>query len=213
MIRILIVDDHPIVRHGLIALLNDSSDCTVIAEAADADEAIAKTRAQKPDLILLDITLPGKSGLEILGQLHIEHAGAKVLVLSTAPEKQFAVRCLRAGAVGYLTKLSAPGELLNAIRKVIGGGKYVSASLANQLIAEIGSDAPAAPHQELSNREFQVLQLLGQGRTVNQISDILSISYSTVYKYRSQILRKMKMQTNAQLVRYTLEHDLAQSAE
>ena len=213
MIRILLVDDHPIVRQGLIAVLQAAPDCWVIGEASDGDDALLKARKEKPDLILLDISLPGRSGLEVLKQLHIEQPLTKVLVLSTFSEKQYAVRCLKMGAQGYLTKKSASGELLNAIEKVIAGGKYVSASLADHLAAEIGPEVTTVPHERLSDREFQVLCLLGQGRTVTQISQDLSISVSAVNKYRAQILHKMNLGTTAQLIRYALDNDLANPTE
>ncbi|HTY11405.1 MAG TPA: response regulator transcription factor [Bacteroidota bacterium] len=212
-IRILIVDDHPIVREGLIGLLKGAPDCKVIAEASEADEALAKARKEKPDMILLDIALPGKSGFELLKQLHIEMPKIKVVVLSMYSETQYAIRCLKAGAKAYLTKRSAPKELLNAITKVIAGGKYISAALSELLAREIGFDATSEPHERLSDREFQVLCFLGQGMTVTQISKALSISASTVNKYRSQILYKMNLHTTAQLIRYALDNNLTYPSE
>ena len=212
-IRILIVDDHPIVRKGLIGLLKAVPDNAVIDEASDGDEALAKARKGRPDLILLDIALPGKSGFEILKQLHIEMPDTKILVLSMYSETQYALRCLKAGAMGYLTKRSAPKELLHAITKVIAGGKYVSAALAEHLAAELGFDATSEPHDRLSDREFQVLCFVGQGMTVTQIAKTLSISVSTVNKYRAQILRKMNLSTTAQLIRYALDNNLTYPSE
>ncbi|HTY35519.1 MAG TPA: response regulator transcription factor, partial [Bacteroidota bacterium] len=174
---------------------------------------IEKARKCKPDLVLLDIALPSKSGLEVLKQFRLEMPAMKVLMISAFSEKQYAVRCLKGGASGYLTKRSAATELLTAVRKVVAGGKYVSAALADQLASEIGSNLSAIPHERLSDREFQVLCLLGQGRTVSQISDTLSISISAVNKYRAQILHKMNMKTTAQLIRYALDNDLIEISE
>lgn len=209
MIRVLIVDDHPIVRHGLSSELAKASDIKVIDEASDGDEAMAKARAAKPDLVLLDIALPGKSGLEILKQLRAELPRVHVLILSAFPEKQYAVRCLKSGAHGYLTKKSASAELITAIRKIMRGDKYVSASLADLLVSDVGSHASRLPHEVLSDREFQVLCLLGQGKTVSQIAEILSLSLSTINTHRTHILEKMKMESTAQLIRYVLDNDLA----
>ncbi len=213
MVRILIVDDHPIVRHGLKAELTKTSDVKVVDEAADGSEAIIKARYSKPDLVLLDIGLPGKNGLEVLKQLRSEMPHIRVLILSTYPEKQYAVRCLKSGAQGYLTKESASEELLSAIRKVMRGGKYVSASLADLLASEIGSDASHMPHESLSDREFQVLCLLGSGKTVSQIATTLSLSLSSINTYRAHILRKMSLENTAQIIRYVVDNNLSDVAE
>ncbi|HUI65057.1 MAG TPA: response regulator transcription factor, partial [Bacteroidota bacterium] len=207
--RILIVDDHPIVRQGLRSALDRSGEVEIVDEASDGDEAIDKARAAKPDLLLLDISMPGKNGLEVLKVLHAEMPQIRILILSTFPEKQYAVRCFANGARGYLTKKSAPEELLDAIRKIMSGGKYVSASLGNLLADEIGSDVQRLPHERLSDREFQVLCLLGQGKTVSQIAETLSLSLSTINTYRAHILEKMKMETTAELVRYALDNNLS----
>ena len=212
-IRILIIDDHPVVQEGLTELLKGTPHYRVVAMASDGDEALAKARRKKPDLILLDIGLPGKSGFELLKQLHREMPRTKVLVLSMYSERQFAVRCLKAGAMGYLTKRSAPKEILTAIEKVTAGGKYISAILAEHLAAGIGFDAMCAPHERLSDREFQALCFMGQGMTVAQIAATLSISVSTVNKYRAQLLRKMNLDTTAQLIRYALTNNLAYPSE
>jgi two-component system, NarL family, invasion response regulator UvrY len=213
MVRILIVDDHPIVRHGLKSELSRASDVKVVDEAADGNEAIAKARSSKPDLVLLDLALPGKTGLEVLKQLRAEMPHIRVLILSTYPEKQYAVRCLKNGAQGYLTKASASEELLSAIRKVMRGGKYVSASLADLLAAEIVSDGSKLPHETLSDREFQVLCLLGKGKTVSQIASDLSLSLSTINTYRAHILEKMNLENTAQIIRYVVDNNLADVAE
>jgi len=209
--RILIVDDHPFVRQGLKAALSKSGDVEVVEEASDGDEAILKARSEKPDLVLLDISLPGKNGLEVLKQLQAEMPQVSVLILSTFPEKQYAVRCFANGARGYLTKQSASDELLLAIRKIRQGGKYVSTSLADLLADQIGADPKRLPHERLSDREFQVLCLIGQGQTVSQVAKTLSLSLSTVNTYRGHILEKMKMDTTAQLIHYVIENNLVES--
>ena len=211
MIRVLIVDDHPLVRQGLGAALAKASDIKIVDEATDGDEAITKARSLKPDLMLLDIALPGKNGLQVLKQIRVEMPAIHVLILSAFPEKQYAVRCLANGAQGYLTKQSASEELIRAVRKVMGGGKYVSASLADLLAEEIGSDSSRLPHELLSDREFQVLCLLGEGQTLSQIAEILSVSVSTVNTHRARILEKMNLESTAQLIRYAVENNLVDS--
>lgn len=208
MIRVLVVDDHPIVRLGLATTLMESSDCRVTGEAKSGSEALEMMRKQKPDVILLDIDMPGMSGLDVLNQVHAEMPEIKVLILSNYSEKRYAVRCLRAGAVGYIAKTSALAEVLVAIRKVMRNGKYISPSLGELLAAEISSETAAIPHEVLSNREFQVLCMLGQGNSVLSIAEALSLSPSTVNKYRAQILQKMNMRTTADLIRYALENRL-----
>lgn len=213
MIRILIVDDHPVVRQGLRSTLTEITDIKVIDEARDGAEALAKARASSPDLVLLDISLPGQSGLDVLKHLQAEMPAVRVLILSTYPEKQYAVRCLRNGALGYLTKESASEELVTAIRRVSQGRKYVSASLAELLASELHSDHVRTPHEELSDREFEVLCLLGRGRTVSQIAQLLSLSLSTVNTYRSRLLDKMNMHSTAELMHYVIENKLVDKIE
>jgi two-component system, NarL family, invasion response regulator UvrY len=208
MTTVLIVDDHPLVRQGVRAELSKTSDIKVVDEARNAEEGISKARELKPDIVLLDISLPGKNGFEVLRQLHAEMPTMHVLMLSTYPEKQYAVRCLANGARGYLTKESAPDELVSAIRKVAQGRKYVSASIAELLAEDVGALTDRLPHETLTDREFQVLCLLGAGKTVSQISEILSLSLSTINTHRSHILQKMKMGATAQLVRYAVDNGL-----
>lgn len=190
MTKVLIVDDHPIVRSGLSAELAKASDISVVGEAADGDAAIEMARECAPDLILLDIALPGKNGLEVLKQLQAEMPHIRVLILSAFSERQYAIRCLRNGARGYLTKKSASTELIEAIRRIMRGGKYVSASLAELLASEINLDLNRLPHETLSDREFQVLCLIGQGNTISQIADTLSLSVSTVNTYELISLKR-----------------------
>ncbi|HUI10205.1 MAG TPA: response regulator transcription factor [Bacteroidota bacterium] len=211
--RILIVDDHPVVRRGLATTLGEAPDVVVAGEAADGDEAIAKARDIRPDLVLLDIALPGKSGLEVLKTLRAEMPDLAVLVISTFPERQYAVRCLRNGARGYLTKSSAPEELLEAVRKIRDGGKYISPPLADLLAAELTGDVERLPHERLSDREFQVLCMLGRGQSVSDVASALSLSVSTVHTHRAHVLEKMNLETTAQLVRYVLDHNLSESPE
>ena len=211
--RILIVDDHPVVRRGLAATLGADPDFIVAGEAADGDDAIMKARELRPDLVLLDIALPGKNGLEVLKTLRAEMPRLAVLVLSTFPERQYALRCLRSGARGYLTKSSASEELLDAVRKVREGGKYISAPLADLLAAELTRDPDRLPHERLSDREFQVLCMLGRGQSVPEVAAALSLSVSTVHTHRAHLLEKMNLETTAQLVRYVVDHNLSESPE
>jgi len=184
-----------------------------VDEAAGGSEAIAKARSSKPDLVLLDLALPGINGLDVLKQLRVEMPHIRVLILSTYPEKQYAIRCLRNGAQGYLTKESASDELLSAIRKIMRGGKYVSAPLADLLALEIVSRDSQMPHETLSDREFQVLCLIGKGKTVSEIANFLSLSLSTINTYRAHILEKMNLENTAQIIKYVVDNNLADVAE
>ena len=213
MIRVLIVDDHPIVRKGLRSELSEQPDVHVVDEAADGDEALVKARASKPDIVLLDISLPGKSGLEVLKQLNDELPHVKVLMLSTYPEKQYAIRCLKGGAWGYLTKESASEELVAAIRKVAEGKKYVSGQLGEILASDVGAKKDLLPHEKLTAREFEILRLIGQGKTLTEIADFLSLSLSTISTHRSHILAKMRCHSTAQLIRYAVDVGLIDPAK
>ena len=213
MVKILIVDDHPLFREGLAAELSKMSDVTIVAEASDGNGAIMKARECHPDLVLLDIALPGKDGMEVLKSLNSEMPQVKVLVLSAYPDRQYAVRCLKSGAKGYVTKSTAPEEINMAIKKVMSGRNYISASIADLLASQIGADISQAPHEKLSEREFQILCLFGQGKTVSQIAETLSLSLSTVSTHRAHILEKMGMQTNAQLIKYVIDNNLAAMIE
>jgi DNA-binding NarL/FixJ family response regulator len=213
MITVLIVDDHPLIRQGLSTALSNASDIKVIGEAQDADEALAKARSERPNIILLDISLPGKNGLEVLKQLHLEMPEIQVLILSTFPEKQYAVRCLKNGAAGYLTKRSRNDELLIAIRTIMRRGRYVNPALAELLVSEIGGRSEKIPHEKLSDREFQVLCLIGQGKKVSEISEILSISIPTVSTHRAHVLEKMNMKSTAELIQYVLTNNLVEKIE
>ena len=208
MIKVLVADDHPVVREGLKQILSEAQDIKVTAEAEDGHEILDKVRNQEFDVIVLDISMPGLMGLDVLKQLKSEKPEIPVLILSMQPEEQYAIRVLRAGASGYLTKASAPDKLTGAIRKLYRGGKYVSSSLAERLADELGGDLTKLPHQTLSDREYQVMCLLASGKTVTQVADQLALSVKTVSTYRTRILEKMKMQSNAELTHYAIENKL-----
>jgi two-component system, NarL family, invasion response regulator UvrY len=208
MIRILLVDDHLVVRQGLKQILESSLAGAVFADAASGEEAVRNVRAADWDLVILDVSLPDQSGLEVLKELRRLRPKLPVLVLSMYPEEQFAVRALRAGAAGYLTKKTVAAELLTAVRKVLAGGKYLSQFLAERLAVEIRVDSQRAPHETLSDREYQVFRLLALGNTVKQISEALSLSPQTVSTHRSHILDKMGLTTNAGLTQYAIQSHL-----
>jgi DNA-binding NarL/FixJ family response regulator len=212
MIRILIADDHPIVRAGLRRIAEDDRGITVTAEAPSGDEAIAALGKFAADVILLDVSMPGSPFTETLRRLREEHPSVRILVLSAHPEDQWAVRALRGGASGYLTKDHSPEQLLDAIRRVHRGGRYVSPSLAERLAAQLGHDFVGAPHEQLSDREFDVLRGLGAGRTVKEVAESLGLSPKTVSTYRVRLMEKMGFATNADLVRYSAEHGLLEFA-
>jgi DNA-binding NarL/FixJ family response regulator len=208
MINILIADDHAIFREGLKHILAESPDVKVVAEARNGQEVLEKIWSEKYDMVLLDISMPGISGLEVLKQLKIEKPKLPVLVLSMHPEEQYAVRVLRAGASGYLTKESAPDELITAIRKISQGRKYITSSLAERLAFEMEIDSEKPLHEVLSDREYQVLRIIAAGKTVKQIAEELSLSIKTVSTYRGRIMEKMKMKTNAELIHYAIKHEI-----
>jgi len=205
---ILIADDHPVFLQWLRQILNEASDMVVTGEVSDGLEVIGRVRAGCYDVVLLDISLPGINGIEILKQLKKEYPLLSVLILTMHPEEQYAVRALKAGASGYLTKESTPDELVTAIRKVSTGGKYVSSSLAEKLAYELGRMDEQAPHETLSDREYQIMLLIASGKTVTQIARELSLSIKTISTYRSRILEKMRMKNNAELTYYAIKHQL-----
>jgi len=207
MLKILIADDHPIVRQGLKQIIADTHDMTVADEATDGLEVLAKVRAGDFDLVILDITMPGKDGIDVLTQMKYEKPELPVLIISMHPEEQFAVRALRSGASGYLTKQSAPDELIAAIRKVSGGGRYVSASLAENLAFTV-QKLNQLPHETLSDREYQIMRLIASGKTITEISRELLLSVKTTSTYRTRVLEKMKMRNNAELTLYAIKNQL-----
>lgn len=208
MLRILIADDHPVVRQGLRQIITETSDMVVVDEASNGWEVLSKVRASSYDVVLLDISMPGRSGVDILKELKDERPGLPVLILSIHPEEQYASRALRAGASGYLTKESAPDELVAAIRKISTGGKYVSSSLAEILASELGTSDEELPHKTLSDREYQVMRMIALGKTVTEIAEELLLSVKTVGTYRSRILEKMKMKNNAEITYYAVKNRL-----
>ncbi len=203
--RILIVDDHAVVRRGLKETLGEAFPRATFAEAKSAEETLVHARRQDWDVVILDISMPGKSGLDILDDLHRLRPKLPVLLLSIHPEEQYARRALKSGAAGYLTKDSVPEELKEAVRRVLGGGRYVSAALAEKLAFDLRRGADTPIHELLSGREFQVLRMIASGSTVKQIADEISLSVKTVSTYRARILEKMGMKTNADLIRYAIQ--------
>jgi len=208
MLRILIADDHPIVRQGLRQTIAETTDMVVADEASNGQEVLSKVRASHYDVVLLDISMPGRSGVDILRELKNERPRLPVLILSIHPEEQYAVRALRAGASGYLTKESAPDELVAAIRKVSMGGKYVSSSLAEKLASDLKNNSAQLAHKSLSDREYQVMCMIASGKTVTEIAEELLLSVKTISTYRSRILEKMKMKSNAELTHYAIKNRL-----
>lgn len=210
MIKILIADDHAIVRRGLKQILTETADMVVAGEAHNGQELLEKMRSDQWDVIVLDISMPGRGGLDILKQLKSERPKLPVLMLTIHPEDQYAVRVLRAGASGYLTKESAPDHLVEAIRKVARGGKYISPHLAERLAFNLESISERPLHEALSDREFQVLRLIASGKTVKEIGEELSLSVKTISTYRSRILEKMKMKNNAEMTHYAIQQKLVE---
>jgi two-component system, NarL family, invasion response regulator UvrY len=208
MIKILIADDHAIVREGLKQIVADTSDMIVTAEASDGHEVLALLSKNNYDVVVLDMAMPGLTGLDILKQIKRETPKLPVLILSVHPEEQYAVRALKAGASGYLTKERAPDELITAIRKVSMGGKYITSSLAEKLAFELEVDTKKPPHKTLSDREFQVMCMIAKGRTIKNIAEELFLSPKTVSTYRSRILEKMKMKSNEELTHYAINNHL-----
>ncbi|MFZ5908119.1 MAG: response regulator [Nitrospirota bacterium] len=207
MTKILIADDHAVVREGVKHILSDMRDA-VISEACNGQEVLEALRKNDYDLILLDIAMPGKDGLDTLKDIKIEKPKAKVLILSMFPEEQYALRALKSGASGYLTKESIPEELINAIRKVLRGGKYVSSEFSDKLLLSLDSDAEKAAHETLSNREYQVMRMIASGKTLSEIADELFLSVKTVSTYRSRILEKMNLKNNAEIMHYAVRNGL-----
>lgn len=210
MTKILIVDDHEVVRRGLKQILADEFKPSKVGEASNATEALDMARREQWDVVLLDITMPGRNGLEALEDFHRQHPKTAVLVLSASPEEDYALRALKLGAAGYLTKQSASDELIAAVRKALAGGKYVTASLAEKLAASLSGGAPSEPHETLSNRELQVLRLIATGKTLKEIAAELSLSEKTIGTYRTRIAEKMNLHTNVELTRYALQHHLVE---
>jgi DNA-binding NarL/FixJ family response regulator len=206
--KVLIADDHPVVRQGLRQMLAVESDLTVVGEARNGQEVVELSRRVPWEVAVLDYNMPGKNGLELIKELRQRYPGRAVLVLSMYPEDRYAVRALKAGAAGYLTKESAPEELVSAIRKVAGGGRYVTPTLGEKLALELEDNRGKPLHETLSDREYQVMWMIASGKTVRQIADELFLSPNTVSTHRTRILRKMTMKSNAELMHYAIAHHL-----
>ncbi|MDB5960374.1 MAG: LuxR family transcriptional regulator [Massilia sp.] len=207
-IRVFIADDHAIVREGLKQILAESRDIIVAGEAENGLDAIKLFRKSKCHVMLLDISMPDRSGIEVLKQVKKENPEIAVLMLSMHREDQYAIRSLKAGAAGYLTKQSAPRELVDAIRLVAAGQKYVSAALAQELAAQLGEDHAGAPHESLSDREYQTLTMIASGKTVSAIAEELKLSVKTISEYRARLLLKMKLKNSAELTHYAIKNQL-----
>jgi DNA-binding NarL/FixJ family response regulator len=208
MIKVLIADDHAVVREGVKHIFAETPDIRVEGEAGNGREVLEKIGKQEYDLLLLDIAMPGRDGLEILKEIRMQRPKLPVLMLSMFPEEQYALRALKSGASGYLTKDSIPNELVKAVRKVLKGGNYISSSFSERLLTEITSDGTKPLHETLSDREFQIMRMIASGRTMNEIADELSLSSKTVYTYRARILEKMDMKNNMELTHYATKHRL-----
>jgi DNA-binding NarL/FixJ family response regulator len=208
VIKILIADDHAVVRRGLKQILAEEPNMAVFGEACNAQEVLKNVREQNWDIVILDITMPDRSGLEVLKELKNIRPKLPVLILSIHPEEQYAVRVLKAGAAGYMTKESAPEELVKAVRKVIRGSKYISPSLVEKLAFDLETDSEKPLHETLSDREYQVMCMIASGKTVKEIAKKLYLSVKTISTHRARILGKMKMKTNAELTHYAIKNRL-----
>ena len=210
MIRILLADDHQMFREGVRGLLEARADMTVVAEAGTGEEALAQASEHRPDVVILDVSMPVRGGLETVAELKKRNPRVRVLMLTVHPEDRFAVRCLKGGADGYMTKDNATDELITAIRKLHSGGKYVSPSLAENLVMSLDRDFGAAPHETLSDREFQVMRMLASAQTVSEIAEELCLSVKTISTYRSRILEKLGLRNNAEIMQFAIEQNLVE---
>ena len=208
MIKILVADDHAIVRDGLKQILAETDDLRVLGEAANGQEVLQKIRAEEWDVLLLDLSMPGKSGIELIKQLKKEKPNLHIVVLTMHEEHQYAVRAFKAGALGYLTKNSASSQLVTAIRKVAEGGAYVSPALAEKMALDLIPHTDVPPHTLLSDREYQIFQMIAAGQTISEIAHQLSISVKTVSTHKSRIMEKMQLTNQMELIRYALRHNL-----
>jgi DNA-binding NarL/FixJ family response regulator len=212
MVRIVVCDDHTIVREGLKQILSGQGDFEVVAEAADGHEAMKRVRELEFDVLLLDMSMPGKSGVELIKQVKAEKPKLRILILTMHEEHQYAVRAIRAGASGYLTKEGASSQLVTAIRKVASGGAYISAEVAEQLALNAMPDATGPLHERLSDREFQVFRMIAEGKSVSAIAERLNLSVKTVSTHKANLLQKMNMTTQGELIRYALENNLVEKS-
>ena len=208
MIKILIADDHAIVREGLKQIVAEETDMKVTGEAANANELFELLASDDWEIVVLDINMPGKSGLEALKEMKTRNIKVPVLILSMFSEDQYGLRAIKAGAAGYLKKVSAPTELVSAIRKIVGGGKYIGPTLAEKLAENVDMNNKNALHQNLSDREYQIMCLISFGKSAEEIAEELAISIHTVYSYRNRILEKMHLKSNVELTQYAIQHKL-----
>lgn len=208
MIKILLADDHPVVRRGLRQILAETPDLLASGEASSVEEVRAAVQEQRWDVVVLDISLRGGNGIELISEIRRLRPETRVLILTVHPEDQYAVRAIRAGAAGFMNKESAPEKLTEAIRKIASGGRYVSPALAETLASVLAGDDGDEPHRRLSDREFEILKLLGSGKTVSEVAAELTLSVKTVSTHRTRILRKMNMTTSAQLTHYAVRNRL-----
>lgn len=208
MIKVFIADDHAVVRRGIIQILSEEPDIEVVGEAANAEEIMTQLYDKDWDILVLDITMPGKNGLDAMLEIKQRKPEIKILILTMYPEEEIAIRALKTGALGYLTKDSVPGELIKAIRKVQQGSRYISSAIAESIALSFEKNKANLPHETLSDREFQILCLIASGNTLHQIAENLSISVKTVSTYRSRILEKMNMKSNVELAHYAIKHRL-----
>lgn len=207
MYRVLLVDDHEVVRKGIRSILEDRCAPIEIAEAGNGDAALAAL--EKPcDAVILDLSMPGRSGIDLLAEIKHRHPRLPVLILSLHGEEQFALRALRAGAAGYLTKAAAPEQLVTAFEKIVRGGKYITETMAERLASSAGGDNGGAPHERLSDREFEVMRGIASGESVSEIAARMHLSVKTVSTYRTRLLEKMGMETNSELTRYAIQNGL-----
>jgi two-component system invasion response regulator UvrY len=208
MIRLMIADDHAVVREGVKHIISEIPDIVVAGEATNGSEVLAEIHKKDFDLLLLDIAMPGRDGLDILKEVKTQKPKLPVLILSMYREEQFVLRALKSGASGYLTKDSIPDELIKAVKKIAQGGKYITSSLSEKLFSILSQDTERLPHETLSDREYQVMRMLASGKTLKEIADELSLSIKTVGTYRSRILEKMGMKRNAELIHYAIKNRL-----
>ena len=211
-IRIIVADDHPILRAGLVSVLNASPDLRVVAEAGNGAEVLRAMRDVAFDVLLLDVSMPGKSGLDLVRQIRSDNPRLPILIVSSHPEDQYALRAIKAGASGYVTKMSAPADLVTAVRTVSNGRKFITPALAELLADHVERPDDGVPHERLSDREFQTLKMIGAGHSLTEIAEVLCISVKTVSVYRSRVLEKMRMKNNVELTRYVVEHGLTDDA-
>ena len=208
MIKVLIADDHPVVRRGLRQILAETEDIHVAGEVGSAEDVLRAVHQERWDVVVLDISLPGRTGIELIGDVRRERPEARVLILTVHPEEQYAVRAIKSGAAGFLNKESAPEKLTTAIRKIAAGGRYISAELAETLASVLAGESDGPPHERLSDREFEIMKLLASGKTVSEVAQTLCLSVKTVSTHRTRLLRKMSMKTNAELTSYAVRQGL-----